>query len=42
MQFRFERAVACAVAHRQLLVEDCDGAAGIARLGFSPSQHNLQ
>jgi hypothetical protein len=34
MQFCYERAMARAVGRRQRLVEDADGAVGIARLGF--------
>ena len=42
MQFRFERAIAHAVARRQRFVEDCDGAVEIARPGFSLGQRNFQ
>ena len=42
MQFRFERAIAQAVARRQRFVEDRDGAVRIARPGFGLSQRNLQ
>ena len=42
MQFRFERAVAGAVARRQRFVEDRNGAVGIARPRFRLSQRDLQ
>ena len=42
MQLRFECAIADAVARRQRFVEDGDGAARIARLGFSLGQRDLQ
>ena len=42
MQFRFERAIAQAVARRQRFVEDGDGAVGIARPRFGLRQHDLQ
>ena len=42
MQFRFERAIAGAVARRQRFVEDRNGAVGIARPGFGLGQRNLQ
>ena len=42
MQFRFERAIAGAVARRQRFVEDRDGAVGIARPGFGLGQRDLQ
>ena len=41
MQFCFECAIAGAVHGRQRFVEDGDGAAGIARPGFSLGQRNL-
>ena len=42
MQFRFECAIAQAVAPRQRFVEDGDGAIGIARPGFGLGQPDLQ
>ena len=42
MQFRFERAVAGAVARRQRFVEDRDGAVGIAGPGLGLGQRDLQ
>ena len=42
MQFRFERAIAGAVARRQRFVEDGDGAVGIARPGLGLGQRDLQ
>ena len=42
MQFRFECAMAQAVAGRQRFVEDGDGAVGIARPGFGLGQRDLQ
>jgi hypothetical protein len=41
MQLCFERAVAQAVRCRQRFVEDGNGAAGIARPGFSLGQRNF-
>ena len=41
MQFRFERAIADAIARRQRFVEDRIGAVVITRLGLGLSQRNL-
>ncbi len=42
MQFRFERAMAHAIARRHRFVEDRNGAVGIARPRFGPGQRDLQ
>ena len=42
MQFRFERAIAGAVARRQRFVEDRNGAVGIARPGLRLGQRDLE